>query len=164
MIQSIGAFIEYFEGVRRRTLNYIGAIPPDRFEWSPRAGELTCGDLVRHIAAAEQMFVGVAVGGRWKYAGHDRALAENLDAARTYLNAVHGEEMARLRGVRDADLTQSRPALKGQPVKTWRWLMAMVEHEVHHRSQLAAYLTQMGVEPPQIYGLTIEDIVALTTT
>jgi uncharacterized damage-inducible protein DinB len=40
----------------------------------------------------------------------------------------------------------------------------MVEHEVHHRSQLAAYLTQMGVEPPQIYGLTIEDIVALTTT
>lgn len=164
MIQTIGAFIEYFDGVRRRTLNYVRTIPPDRFDWSPRAGELSCGDLVRHIAAAEQMFVGVVVTGQWKYAGHDRALAENFDAALAYLDAVHGKAMTRLRGVPDADLMLPRPALKGQPVKTWHWLMAMVEHEVHHRSQLAVYLTLMGVEPLQIYGLTIEDIVALTTT
>ncbi len=42
--------------------------------------------------------------------------------------------------------------------------MALVEHEVHHHSQLSAYLALMGVPPPQIYGLTIEEIVALAST
>ncbi len=164
MLQSVGAFIEYFDGIRRRTLNYVQTIPADRFEWSPRAGEMTCGDLVRHIAAAEKMFAGVAVGGEWKYAGHGRALAGDLDAAIAYLDACHAEAMARLRETSDADLSLPRPALKGHPIKAWRWLMAMVEHEVHHRSQLAVYLAQMGVEPPQIYGLKVEEIIAQTTT
>jgi uncharacterized damage-inducible protein DinB len=38
--------------------------------------------------------------------------------------------------------------------------MAMVEHEVHHRSQLDCYLAQAGVEPPQIYGWRMEDVMA----
>jgi uncharacterized damage-inducible protein DinB len=164
MLQSVSAFIEYFEGIRRRTQNLMRALPADRFEWSPREGEMTCGDLIRHIAAAEKLFVGVAVSGEWKYAGHDRALAGDLDAALVLLDACHVEAMARLQNLSDAELLQPRPALKGHPVKTWRWLMAMVEHEVHHRSQLAAYLTQLGIAPPQIYGLTVEEIIAQATT
>jgi uncharacterized damage-inducible protein DinB len=38
--------------------------------------------------------------------------------------------------------------------------MAMVEHEVHHRSQLDCYLAEAGVEPPQIYGWRMEDVMA----
>jgi uncharacterized damage-inducible protein DinB len=41
--------------------------------------------------------------------------------------------------------------------------MAMIEHEIHHRSQLAVYLSLLGVEPPQIYGLGVEDVIALAT-
>jgi uncharacterized damage-inducible protein DinB len=48
-------------------------------------------------------------------------------------------------------------------VKTWHLLMAMIEHEVHHRSQLAVYLSLMGVQPPQIYGLKLEEVIALLT-
>jgi uncharacterized damage-inducible protein DinB len=40
--------------------------------------------------------------------------------------------------------------------------MAMVEHEVHHRSQLASYLTMMGVEAPDVFGLGVEDVERLT--
>jgi len=47
-------------------------------------------------------------------------------------------------------------------VHTWRLLLAMVEHEVHHRSQLASYLTLMGVEAPDIFGLGVEDVERLT--
>lgn len=163
MIQSVNAFVDYFEGIRRRTLNYIHAIPADRVDWSPRIGELTCGDLARHLAAGEIMFAGVVAEGRWTYVGHDRSLAGGLDEILTYLQSSHTEAIKMLRRVDDSILTDPRPALKGPPVKTWRWLLAMVEHEVHHRSQLATYLSLMGIEPPQIYGLGIEDIVALTT-
>lgn len=164
MISSIHAFADYFEGIRKRTLNYIRAIPADRIDWSPRAGELTCGDLIRHLTAAETMFTGVVIEGKWKYVGHDANLALTLDAVIARLETSHADAMAKLRAVNDAQLIEPRPSLKGPPAKAWRWLMALVEHEVHHRSQLAVYLALMGVEPPQIYGLGIEDIVALTTT
>ena len=36
--------------------------------------------------------------------------------------------------------------------------MSVIEHEVHHRSQLASYLEIMGVEPPQIFGLQVNDV------
>lgn len=128
MIQSVSAFIEYFDGVRRRTNNFIRAVPADRIDWSPKEGEWTCGEIVRH------------------------------------LEHCHSEAMAALRGLSDADLYQPRPTLNGPPVKAWRLLMAMVEHEVHHRSQLAVYLALMGVEPPQIYGLGLEDVIALSAS
>ena len=102
----------------------------------PRPGEYSCGDIVRHVAAAEAMFVGAVVDGHWRHAGHIRAVA----------------------------LQQTRPSLEpgARPVHTWRLLLAMVEHEVHHRSQLASYLTLMGVEAPDIFGLGVEDVERLT--
>lgn len=164
MLQTIPAFINYFDGIRNRTLNYINTIPADKIDWSPRDGELTCGDIIRHLAAGEKMFCGVVANGKWEYAGHDKNLAATRDGLIAYLGKIHDESINVLRTVDDLQLNQPRPALKGGSVKAWRWLMAMVEHEVHHRSQLASYLSLMGITPPHIYGLGIEDIVALTTT
>lgn len=164
MIQNTHSFVEYFDSIRRRTMNFVRLIPPDQFDWSPREVEFTCGDLVRHLAATEQTFVGAAINGQWRYRGHDRALASTLDAAIAYLDAGHAEAMTALRSLNDAELDQPRPSLKGPPAKAWRWLMAMVEHEIHHRSQLAVYLMLLGVKPPHLYGLGVEDVIALTTT
>ncbi len=38
--------------------------------------------------------------------------------------------------------------------------MAMIEHEVHHRSQLDSHLAAAGVEPPRIYGDGMEEVLA----
>ena len=161
MIQSIDSFIKYFGGVRRRTINFIRAVPPDQVDWSPKEGELTCGDIIRHLAATEKMYVDLVVEGRWGYAGHGRSLAADWDEVVAYLEEGHNETISRLRALDDGQLNRPRPSLGGHPLKVWRWLMLMVEHEVHHRSQLAVYLTLMGVEPPQIFGLGFEDIVEL---
>lgn len=160
MIQDVTAFTNYFDGIRRRTLTFVRAVPADRVGWSPQEGELTCGEIVRHLAAAEIMFVTAVVEGRWHYPGHEGT--SDLDQAVAHLEATHAQQMKRLRVIRDEELFRSRPTLDGPPAKAWRLLMAMVEHEVHHRSQLAVYLTLMGIEPPQIYGLGFEDIEALT--
>jgi uncharacterized damage-inducible protein DinB len=34
----------------------------------------------------------------------------------------------------------------------------MVEHEVHHRSQIYVYLGMLGIQTPPIYGLTSEEV------
>ena len=160
MITSSRAFADYFDGVRRRTVGFFRAIPADRIDWAPKAGEYSCGDIVRHVAATERMFVGAVVDGRWTYPGHERATAPTLDAALAGLEAAHAECSARLRGLGDGALETTRPPLEpgAAPVRAWRLLLAMSEHEVHHRSQLASYLTWMGLEAPDIFGLGVEDV------
>lgn len=186
MLKDIPTFADYFAGIRRRTLNYVRVIPANRLDWAPRAGEYTCADIVRHLAAAESMFVGAVAEGRWRYAGHTRAEdaassdriagltgldatpvaqteGNTLEELIARMEAGHAEEMRVLRGLDDAVLSEPRPTLDGPPVKAWRLLMALAEHEIHHRSQLAVYLALMGVGPPHIFGLGVEDVIARAT-
>src|SRR5262245_60801614 len=163
MIAHVAGFVDYFASIRRRTLTYVRTIPAERLGWSPREGEFTCGELVRHLAAAEQMFVGAVVEGRWRYPGHTYDPAQPLDALIAELEGGHAAALERLRALDDDVLAQPRPTLNGPPAKAWRLLMALVEHEIHNRSQLALYLALMGLEPPQIYGLDVEDVIALAT-
>lgn len=160
MITSVAAFVAYFESVRRRTLNYVAAAPADRAGWAPRPGEFSCAEIIRHLAAAERMFTGVAVAGRWDYHGHASTPDDTIAAAQAELAAAHSEALAALATLDDAALGDQRTAVGGQALPVWRVLMLMVEHEVHHRSQLASYLSAMGLEPPQIYGMKVEELIA----
>jgi len=163
MLQSVKSFIDYFDGIRRRTLHFIDAIPTGKIDWFPFEGEFSFGDLIRHLAATEDMFVGALIDGKWKYAGHKIEEKQERDVAITFLKSTHQEAMKRLSTLSDSALNESRRSLSGQEVKTWRLLMAMVEHEVHHRSQIAMYLTLNQIKPPHIYGLGVEDVIALAT-
>ncbi len=40
----------------------------------------------------------------------------------------------------------------------WKWLRAMIEHEVHHRGQLYMGLSMLNVETPPLFGLTSEEL------
>ena len=166
MIASMREFTEYFEGVRRRTVGFFGSIPPGLIDWTPKAGEYSCGDIIRHLASCETMFTGVVADGVWRYDGHGRALAATRDEALALLQARHAAAERALALAGDAALAALRPALEpgGRPIRGWRVLMAMCEHEIHHRSQLASYLTQMGIEAPDIFGLGVEDVERLTTS
>jgi uncharacterized damage-inducible protein DinB len=160
MIDSMTSFLGYFESVRRRTLNFCSAVPESRIDWAPMPGEFTCGDIVRHLAASEQMFTAVALTGRWAYPGHERHLGPDLPGALAYLDASHTSAIAALGSLSDGALADSRDAVGGRQIKIWRVLMLMAEHEVHHRSQIGSYLSLLGVEPPQLYGLHLEEVIA----
>jgi uncharacterized damage-inducible protein DinB len=49
---------------------------------------------------------------------------------------------------------------EGPSLSGWRVLMMMVEHEVHHRSQLATYAGLNGWPVNQIFGRTNEWVVS----
>ena len=166
MIQTTADFIKYFESIRRRTMNYVRAIPPDRLDWVPKEGEFTCADILRHFIASEKMFVRVVMEGRWKYGGHEAEGEQSLEQLIALLDAAHVEVMEALKQFPDRDLNEPRPGPKSeeQPIKAWRWLMVMAEHEIHHRSQLAVYLSLMGIQPPHIFGLGVEDLIAISVT
>ncbi len=51
----------------------------------------------------------------------------------------------------------------GTPITLWKWLRAMTEHEAHHRGQLYLMLAMRGVATPPIYGLTSEEVKAMSS-
>ena len=56
------------------------------------------------------------------------------------------------------DLARDSVTPAGTKLATWKWLRAMVEHEIHHRGQMYMMLSLCGVETPRLYGLTSEEV------
>lgn len=109
------------------------------------------------------MYAGIFTQGRWNYPEEEHHRKGSLENAVAWLESVHTDSMNALRIMDDTELYQPRPLIGGSTIKAWRILMMMVEHEVHHRSQLAVSLMLMGVEPPQIYGMKMEEAIARMT-
>ncbi|MDH3402167.1 MAG: DinB family protein [Acidobacteriota bacterium] len=160
-ITAIEPFLDYFEGFRKRTLRVADRIPPDRIEWSYRAGKFSCGDILRHLGAIERyMFVENACGRPSRYPGHSPELAAGYLAVRAFLDRMHAESVELLSGLGPEDLTKKCVTPAGTPITVWKWLRAMVEHEAHHRGQIYLYLALLGIEGPPLYGLTEEEVAA----
>jgi len=114
--------------------------------------------LVRHLGAIERwMFAENAAGRPSRYPGHGRELADGPEQVRAYIERMHAEAMTIFGALGPDDLL--RPCTTpGGVLSTWKWLRAMVEHEVHHRGQIYLMLNQLGVQTPPLYGLTSEQV------
>ena len=160
-IQAIGPFLDYFEGIRTRTRRAVMHIPPDRLEWTPSPGKWTFGDLVRHLGAIERwMFTENALRRPSRYPGHGRELADGWDPVIAYFDAMHAESVGLLRTLTQDDLRQRCTTPAGSEIAVWKWLRAMVEHEVHHRGQIHLMLGMIGVQATPMFGLTEEQVKA----
>lgn len=159
IIQSVDPFLEYFERVRERTLRVIACVPRDRFDWAPAPGKFTFADLIRHLGAIERyMFAENALRRPSRYPGHGRDLADGPDPVLAFVRRMHEEAMALFRTLSDADLRVKCITPAGVEITVWKWLRAMVEHEVHHRGQIYLMLGIVGVWTPPLYGLTSEEV------
>lgn len=154
-IDTIDDFLAYLERVRQRTRRVAERIPAQRIEEPPREGAFTAGDLVRHIAATERwMWAENAKGRPSRYPGHGSDLAEGKEEVLGYLDRMHEEAVEIFRSLSPEDLRAKCATVGGVDITVWKWLRAMLEHEIHHRGQLYAVLAGMGVETPPLYGLT----------
>jgi uncharacterized damage-inducible protein DinB len=154
-------FLDYYDKVRSRTKVIVGLIPPDKLEWTYRAGKFTLGDLVRHIAAIERhMYAENAQKKPSKYAGCGEDLADGNDEVAKYLDDTHAESMKIFYALTEEQINAKTNTPAGTPITLWKWLRLMAEHEIHHRGQIYLYLSILGVEVPALYGLTSEQVAA----
>ena len=152
-------FLNYLDSVHARTRRVAVLVPPTDIDWAPASGRFTFGDLLRHLAGIERYMYAETVHGRpSRYPGHERVLADGLEATLSYYDRLHAEAQALF-----AELPESRLAEKcltpaGTPITVWKWLRAHLEHEAHHRGQIYLMLALRGVKPPQLYGLSSEEV------
>jgi len=157
--KNIREFLDYYEKVRQRTLKVIACIPAEQYDWSYREGKFSFADIIRHIATIERYMYGENVQQKpSRYPGHGRELADGPENVLEFFNRMCGESMQIFNRLSDEDLQQKCVTPGGTPITTWKWLRAMVEHEIHHRAQIYTYLGMLDIATPPIYGLTSEEV------
>jgi uncharacterized damage-inducible protein DinB len=152
-------FARYWRRVRSRTMALADCIPSDRVDWSPGQGAMTIGDSLRHLAVTERwLFVDIARGGQSAYVTHGPELAASLSDILELMTRLHAESLAIIEQFGIDDWQREVVTPGGAAMPAWKWLRAMVEHEVHHRGQLYLTLRLCGVPTPAIFGLTSEQV------
>ncbi|WP_420126624.1 DinB family protein [Longimicrobium sp.] len=160
-IRDIEPFLDYYAKIRERTRRVVALIPPDGLEWAPREGAWSFGDLVRHLGAIERWMFAENVSGRpSRYPGHGTELADGYEAVLAYFDRMHAESMDLFRALTPQALQARCTTPGGASMPAWKWLRAMVEHEIHHRGQIYLMLGMIGVATPPLYGLTSEEVKA----
>jgi uncharacterized damage-inducible protein DinB len=156
-IRDLGVFLDYFGRLHQRTMRVVRCIPPDKVDWRFREGKWTIGDLARHIAVINRyMFVETLQGRPSRYAGCGRELAESYDEIISLMEGLHGESVEMLSSLTDLEAKCTTP--DGAAMAKWKWMRAMVEHEIHHRGQIYIYLAMLDVPTPPLYGSTSEQV------
>ena len=162
MISDMAAYLRFFDSVRRRTERDVAALPAEASLWRPPAidGQVgwSIGDIVGHIGASRLYFASAYRGEGWRVwpAELDR------DDASTWvpgLRASSDRFVAQVRDTPDDWLTRKvRMIDTPGELSGWRILMMMVEHEVHHRSQIDSYAGLQGWPVPDIFGRSAEAV------
>ena len=158
-ITSIGPFLDYYERIRERTTRVMKCIPPDRIDWTYKEGKFTFADLIRHVAAIERYMYAETVQLKpSRYPGHGKELADGYDNVLAFMERAHRESVEIFGRLSDEDLKKKCLTPGGTPITIWKWLRALVEHEIHHRAQIYTYLAMIEIPTPPIYGLTSEQV------
>lgn len=161
VINTVDSFLTYRARIKKRTDRLLEVIPPEHLEWSYKEGKFTIADLIRHLAAIERFMYAENVQGRpSSYSGCGKELADGYGEVMAFYHQKREESGEIFGALSDRDLRQKCPTPAGIEITTWKWLRAMIEHEVHHRGQLYIYLNTLEVTTPPIFGLTEEEVVS----
>jgi len=160
-ITNITSFLDYYSRIRQRTERVIACIPPERYDWTYKAGKFTFADIIRHIAAIERyLYAENALGNPAAYPGCGKELADGPEQVLQFFREEHQDSMAIFRSLADEELQKKIQTPGGGEISLWKWLRALVEHEIHHRAQLYLYLGMLDIPAPPIFGLSSEEVLA----
>ena len=165
MITDIASYLRFFDSVRRRTERDVAALPPEAAAWRPPpiGGEAGwgIGDIVGHIGGSRLYFASAYRDEGWITVPPESDRAD----PRTWLPWLQSSAERFVALVRDTpdewltrriEMIDTPGSLSGR-----RILMMMLEHEVHHRSQIDTYAGLQGWPVPDIFGRSAEGVAAL---
>ncbi len=161
MITSRDDFLRYFEAVHRRAVRDVAALPAEADGWAPSAGAgegaWSINTLIGHMCGSRLYFASAYRGEGWI-----SAPPPDVSTRDGWVPALHesfASLRARLADTPDAWLQRKVAMIDSAGgLSGWRVLLMMMEHDIHHRSQIDTYAGLNGWDVPHIYGRSAEHI------
>lgn len=144
----------------RTTAAVMRAVPTDRADYRPDPNSKSAIELVRHIAVADNRFIGTVTVGFFDLS---LAMPEGISTPSEVADWYQQQF-----GKNFDLLTRATPEQLLKPVDfrgmfTWpaiHFLSLGLHHTIHHRGQLSTYLRPMGGKVPAIYGESYDSAAA----
>lgn len=149
MTDELDDYIEHLERYRATTLQVFDLIEEDELEWRPSPSQYSLGQQLLHIAQAEDRFSHGLFEGDWSY---DRVrFPEELPTSeqmKEFFESVRSFTLQHLLELEPSELGEAVqiPEAPERSLRSSLWFI--LEHELHHRGQVWAYLRAMGYTPP----------------
>src|SRR5215831_7061569 len=149
-------YARIFENEIPVTKKVLQAVGKGNGDYKPDPKSRSAIQLARHIATADNWFVGSTLEGKFVF---DPAAAEKAEAglgsadnAAAFYEQGMRDKVAQLRAASPEQLTREVDFFGMWKAPAVTFLTLAQNHSVHHRGQLAAYLRAMGSAVPAIYG------------
>ncbi len=140
---------EHLTRYRATTLQVFDLVDEEAMAWRPGPDQYSLGQQLLHIAQAEDRFVHGLFRGDW---GLERVrFPDPLPSAagiERYMCGVRVDLLSELDTLAPGRMDDVVEVPEGPPLTLRSWLWFVLEHELHHRGQIWAYLRGMGKTPP----------------
>lgn len=161
--QEFESFLKIWDADAARTVRVLEAIPRGQYDFRPDPGGRSIGEMAWHLAEGDAYnSVGVAQGGfspDMRVPGMERP--RQVEALAPGYGRIHREAVARIRGLKPADLERKIPYFTGQEMSGTEILWEGVFHNIHHRGQLCLMCRLAGGVSPGIFGPNREEMAAM---
>ncbi|HEX5579979.1 MAG TPA: DinB family protein [Gemmatimonadaceae bacterium] len=150
---------EHMERYRATTVQVLDALEDDAdLAWRPTPESFSLGQQLLHVAQCEDYYMRGLLERDWdphllvigRGDGEATARVASRAALRAYFAHVRSRTNRLLDGVTEAELGDVRTDVPGAvvacPLRWWLWFV--LEHELHHKGQVAVYLRLMGRVAP----------------
>lgn len=128
----------------------VKLIPEEKIEWKPKGALNSFGDILRHTVETTNWGLAAVNGNPHKFNRCKRGEFATKNSLIAVMEKSRLQLFTMLANRHNEDL-QKPVMLSDGNEATLKWLLFhLMEHDVHHRSQVFIYLRLLGINPPKI--------------
>ena len=149
-------FSAHFDEVHAITCKAVRQIPERQRDFRPAPEMMTAFDLVFHMFSQEKVMLGACTSGMlsledFRQVESDKRALQTIEDLARYGEEVHAATSRWIKSASEAELRKTVQTFVG-PSTPEKALLSALEHILHHRGQLYAYLRLMGIEPVFVWS------------
>jgi len=141
----------WMEEVRPPIPQALELTPDDKLDWAPGEKMIPLSNIFKHIGEASAWWIYVVIDGK-----EFEEFAKGRMMSKDELKTVLDEHWKRLeeffnRGPETFEKQYDMSKFGRDSKVTGEWIfLHLLEHDIHHRSQINHYLRILGIKPPRI--------------
>jgi hypothetical protein len=143
-------FIKDWERAKAYTLEYLDAMPADKYSFKAVDSIRSFAQQMLHLASGNLGLVTAASGGTPPFSPQGiegRATAQTKDSVVSYVIQSYDYAIAGAKAIDPNKLGEKTG--RGNFMQTrFNWWLKAFEHQTHHRGQTTIYIRLLGIRPP----------------
>jgi len=156
--ESIQRLAEFSSEIRKITLKRLQEVPEEFFNWRLNNTAMSFAHIVQHLIDVDELFFSLGTSKekrfQWKLGSEEAHLTlkkSDYGAKIEKLKEYQQKRHTLISSFDDSRMNEEIADEEGEKMTFWWFIMRKVlEHEIYHRGQIAAYLKVLKGESPEL--------------